>query len=288
MSVSESQLHSFEQSLLTYGRSAGTASMYVRNVRLAYEGGGPLRRLKANLAPKTKRHILAACRAYARFTSDDALLVELGRMKLPPAVRQAVKVPLERDEWFALIDAIREHAGIGEPMRAVLGMMAMRGFRCGDVVRMRRVEIEQGLSTGTLSFLAKGDRQLEFSVIETYRQQLEVLKGSDREWTHVEDLLVTRRSPAERRHRSALRAVQRALSSVAASAGIGGVYPHRLRRTYATEYLRSMTGDPEAVVKLMQHMGWSNIATAMEYVNHQRGAELNAPTHRMFDRNQEK
>jgi integrase len=68
---------------------------------------------------------------------------------------------------------------------------------------------------------------------------------------------------------------------------IEGVYPHRLRRTYATEYLRSMAGDPEAVVKLMQHMGWSNIATAMEYVNHQRGAELNAPAHRMFQRSQE-
>jgi integrase len=199
-------------------------------------------------------------------------------------VRQSVKIPLEREEWFRVIDAIRDYQDLGDAMRAVLGMMAMRGFRCGDVMRMKRAEISAALETGTLSFEAKGSKRLEFAVIDTFRPHLEALAAIDTRWTRVEDTVVAERSLPERRHRAALRAVQRALAAVAASVEIDGVYPHRLRRTYATEYLRSLTGDPEAVVKLMQHMGWSNIATAMEYVNHQRGAELNAPAERMFNR----
>jgi hypothetical protein len=97
-------------------------------------------------------------------------------------VRQSVKIPLEREEWFRVIDAIRDYQDLGDAMRAVLGMMAMRGFRCGDVMRMKRAEISAALETGTLSFEAKGSKRLEFAVIDTFRPHLEALAAIDTRW----------------------------------------------------------------------------------------------------------
>ena len=80
------------------------------------------------------------------------------------------------------------------------------------------------------------------------------------------------------------RAVERNLVRLGVRAGIYDLYPHRLRRTYAVQYLRALKGDPEALMKLTQHMQWASMATAMEYVDHARGDELDAAAYKLFDR----
>jgi hypothetical protein len=45
-----------------------------------------------------------------------------------------------------------------------------------------------------------------------------------------------------------------------------------------------MKGDPEAMVKLTQHMQWASMATAMEYIDHARGDELDVYAERIFER----
>lgn len=267
-------LERFAAWLQKYGRGEGTAALYVRDVRHAYAAGGPLRRLgNDDLAPKTRRHILAACRAWADFREDGDLLVDLRKVRLPPPARQTAKVPLERHEWFGLLDAI-DASQLRPAVRAVLGVMASRGLRVSDVLRLRRREVVAALDHGTLAFEAKGRRRHEYSLLDAWRPYLELLAAQTR-WDRVDELVAPGAAAASRR-KTAAKTVARALRRVAREANLvpETVYPHRLRRTYATEYLRELKGDPEALIKLQQHMGWRNLATAMEYVDHSRREQL--------------
>jgi len=134
-----------------------------------------------------------------------------------------------------------------------------------------------------LVYLAKGRRRLEFGLIKTWSHHAHALADSPGEWARVEDLICPRAKPKTRR-KSAVRAVQRALNTLAARCEIPKVYPHRLRRTYAVEYLKHQKGDPEALLKLTQHMQWADESTALQYVNHIRGRELDEAAERMFER----
>lgn len=91
----------------------------------------------------------------------------------------------------------------------------------------------------------------------------------------------TARAKTQRR-RAAARAVVRALTEVAVRCRIYGVHPHRLRRTYALEYLKGLVGDPDALMMPKQHMQWESLATAVEYVDHARGQELDDAAEKIF------
>jgi integrase len=280
---SEENLEAFHEHLLKYGRVRGTADLYVHDIDKAYREGGPVARLgNSDLAPKTRRHILAACRAWAKWKGDAELLLELERMKLPSPARRTAKIPMSEKDWFRLLDEIDDAEYLDEPMRSVLGCMAARGFRCGDVLRLKRGEVRDALDTGTLAYEAKGGRRLEFGVLKTYRRYLEALVAYPK-WKRVEDLISPRAHPHTRR-RAASRQAERHLDVVAESAALEGVYPHRLRRTYATHYLRQLKGDPEALAKLQAHMQWSNIQTAFGYVDWQERETLDKVAEKMMRR----
>jgi integrase len=282
--IHASGLASFRDWLSEHGLTKGTVDVYVRDVKKAGAAGGFLERLlDEELAPKTKRHILAASRRWAEFTDDDDLTKSLKKLRLPPARRRAAKVPLTRDELFLLVDEIARADYIDDIMRGVLGMMAFRGLRCGDVLRIRQLELVAAKENGTLSFEGKGRRRLEFKVLKTYRRSLLLLANAEGKWGRVDEL-VSPDAGEDGRRSAAARAVERALTRCGIKVGIFGLYPHRLRRTYAVEYLRSMRGDPEALIKLTQHMCWASMATAMEYVDHQRGDELDSAAEKIFER----
>lgn len=67
--------------------------------------------------------------------------------------------------------------------------------------------------------------------------------------------------------------VERVFSRLGEEIGLeaGAVTPHRLRRTYAVNFLQAVDGD---VVKLKDHMGWASLQTAMRYVDHSQREEL--------------
>lgn len=288
------QFADFEAWLLERGLSTETVDVYVRDLETARRAGGIgrvrpgaglLARLRSDeIAPKTKRHILAAARHWADFHEDTKLGAALNRLRLPPARRVKAKVPMQRAELFALLDELRAAKDLNPPVRAVIGMMAARGLRLGDVLRLTRQEIDAAIATGVLAYEAKGRRRLEFKVLKTYRPFLAQLAASPGAWARVSELVSPQAKTGKRRASAASRAVERALTRLGVRAGIFGLHPHRLRRTYAVEYLRGMTGDPEAVVKLTQHMQWAEMSTALEYVDHARGDELDGVAERMFER----
>lgn len=275
----------FRAYLGEFGLSDGTLEKYVATANLAALDGGWIARLKSrDLAPKTKRLIRAAARHWADWQDDSGLRAQLKRLRLPAPRRVTAKVPLPEAEYKRLLKALGDWTGPPKDpaMRAVIAIMAYRGLRVGDVLRLRRQEVSSALTKGVLAFQAKGERRLEFAMIRTYRSWLEVLHDQPR-WQRVCDLIAPRGEPEERQE-TAGRKVRRALADLGVELGIDNLHPHRLRRTYAVAYLRANKGDPEAMVNLTVHMQWAGIATAMEYVNHARGRELDAVAETLFDR----
>jgi len=279
--IADADIVAFRAYLGEYGLDPGTIDTYVHQVQRCYAEGGPVERLKSRMAPKTKRLARAAVRHWAAFRDDPALRKAVDRVKLPAARRQAVKVPLSRETLMAVMREIETGGTVHPRVRPILGLMAFRGFRDGDVLRLQRKEVATALAKGTLVYEAKGGRYLEFRVLKTFRRWLEHLMDVPR-WQRVEDLVSTSATP-DRRRKAAARRVQRELAAIGRKLGIEGLHPHQLRRTYCVEYLRANKGDPEALIKLTQHMQWANHATALQYVDHLRGAELDSVAETMFD-----
>lgn len=231
------------------------------------------RLIRDGLAPKSKRVNLAALRAWARFTKDADLAELLADLKLPPPHRVHEKRPLELEDWDRLIDAIDQlDAQVRLPMaeRAAIEMICLRGFRVGDVCRLTRVAVRNGLHTGLLNYRGKGNRQITWTA-KPFESQLEELL-TERGWTTVADLIAPDAN-RETRVRAARQRLARRFRRLARLADIpvDEMTPHRLRRTYAVHFLDQVGGDIE---KLRQHMGWANINTAAQYVDHSRREEL--------------
>jgi site-specific recombinase XerC len=276
-------LDGFRTYLRRRGSPETTVSTYVSLL-----SHGPERVRSRTMAPKSRGVMLAAWRAYARFRrrsgdpAGDELLEDLADVRLPPLVRQRPQLPLPRPLFDLLRDAIDEDDDLAPPERAALGVMANRGLRSIDIREVKREAVSGALKTGVLSFVAKGGRRLEFGVNNAYRPYLEMLdvefaarRARDAD---VADLLVARGTKAAARSTSAARAIARSLKVVTkklplAKHGVelADVHPHILRRTYATLFYEACGRD---VVQLKQHMGWSNIQTAVNYVDHDRRAEL--------------
>lgn len=257
-------VEAFKEWLEETGRSALTVQVYVAMLTLGEKG---LR--NPDLAPKTRHTIRAALRAWAEYSEDEALSRRLDKFPLPTARRQYPKPPFTTNDWKRLREAIR---GL-EPTPTALacGIMVDRGLRVGDVLRMKRSDIETGLATGTLAFTAKQGKRLHYRVkrITVYLEGLLAFKG----WKQVGDLMVPR---AGDKARAGRQRVSRLLKSLAKNLGIDPKYthPHRLRRTYAVEFLKALGPDPRALPKLMAHMQWESIQTAMEYVGYVSDEEL--------------
>jgi integrase len=149
---------------------------------------------------------------------------------------------------------------------------------------MQRGEVHDALRGGILSFVIKGNKRVEYHVTDNFSRFLELLETQERDWKRVEDL-VSPRSKGDRR-RAAVIQIERLLRVVGEEAGLDAeeLYPHRLRRTYAVEYLKQMKGDPEALVNLQQHMQWESLETAAGYVDHPRQEKLLEVERRMFKR----
>jgi integrase len=275
------RIQAFKDWLLERGRSQGTADLYGCNARncLADARGATARLTREGLAPKTKRANLAALRAWCKFDSDGELLVRLDDLKLPPPERVKEKLPLARDEWDALIEAIPT-VGFEPAVENAVEMICIRGFRVGDVCRLLRGQVRSGLASGLLNYRGKSGRQIEWSVAP-FQHCLKWYLDQGR-WRSVAHLVV--HDCMEHRYfESARKKIRRSFRTLAPVIGLApeDLSPHRLRRTYAVYFLQEVEGDLE---KLRQHMGWASIATAAQYVDHSQREELDAIAARMAQR----
>lgn len=257
------RLKEFSAWLLRRGRGDGTAALYVTNVRscLADPHGITHRLVSGELAPNSARNNRASLAAWARFTKDADLTAALADIRLPPARKVKSKPPLERDQWVEVIRHIDtcEHESVA--MRQVLGIMARRGLRSGDVLRLRRTEIQRALATGKLPYEGKGKKRLEIDAT-TIRRQLEQLAAIPGGWKVVRDLIAKSHDP-----KVASVKVWRAAKRTAKDIALADMNPHRYRHTVATRFLEALAGDPNAIIKLQKYMFWENMQTAARYVD---------------------
>ena len=285
--VTSATLTRFRESLVEQGLSEGTVACYSLLVaRCARDGvasgqGIMGRLLSGDLAPKSLRQNRAALMAWATFVDDASLAMKLKRMRLPPPERVKPKIQITADAWKGLVQAIRSS---NEPplMRAILLLLATRGFRVGDVMRIRRQDVVTALRVGRLSLTTKGRKRFECDVTHL-RPSLEEL-ASHHGWAAVDDLVVSRRcrSTGYKKRQIAARGVRRALARVIRKAVVGAgadvamerTKPHDLRRMYALSFLKRLDHDPQALQKLTLHMGWSDIAIAALYADEVNRAEL--------------
>jgi len=270
MAITQRKLTEFQSWMVARGRTEGTAALYAKNVATCQrDPKGLTNRLVASeLAPNTMRANIAALRAWAIFTKDGELTALLADMRLPPARRVKPKIPLELEALKRLIQHLRT-SPMHDAKRQVLLMMALRGFRSGDVLRIRRPDVLGALATGRLVYEGKGRKRIDIAAAPV-RGQLEALAAYPR-WSRVSDLVSNSKNP-----RSVSRLMLKAARSAGKAVGVPTLYPHQLRRTFATRYLAELAGDPNALVKLQRYMGWESIGTAAGYVDAVSQDELDA------------
>ena len=273
--VVKPQLQKFYRWLKERNRSDGTIRGYLSDVGRALSYPNLLQELyEDDLSPSTRQRKKAAIRAWARFRKDGELLELLSDLRLPAPRRQRAATPLPKDTWKRLRTAIATDPHLGDPERAILGMIAARGFRVGDVLRLRRLECVSGLQDGVLAFVAKGGRTLEYGV-KPFEKELQLLV-SGKIFGRVVNLVVKGDFEEDQIYRSAETLLTRTLRAVAdrADLDIDRLHLHRLRRTYAVYWLEAAKRRGKGLEDLKQHMGWANLATAERYVDHDRRKEL--------------
>lgn len=272
MDVTPKSLEKFRESLAARGLGDGTQRLYIVLVNACAEHpkGLTARLLTRDLAPKSLRTNRAALLAWARFSKDAELKETLEDIRLPPAARAKPKIPFEREQWKRLVHEIRVTKALDRQpaLRAALLLVALRGIRMSDAARVRKGDVISALRNGRFSFVAKGSKRLEYDAA-SIREPLEMLAKIKGDWSTVEDLLVSDRCRSQgfaRRH-TAYTKMDRALRKLAKKCGIRDVHGHRFRRTYAVSFLRAIGNDPQALIKLTKHVGWSSIQTASGYVD---------------------
>ena len=264
MEITDKNLERFRDWMVARGRVEGTADLYVLNVKscAASPGGVTQRLISSKLSPNTMRSNLAALRAWAKFSKDEDLRDILGDIRLPPARRIRSKEPLDDDTWSGMVRSVmndsRDTRNIA--LQQVVLIMAVRGLRSGDVLRMRRTDIVRALATGKLVYEAKGRKRIEIAAAPI-RAQLEEL-AEFKVWDKVADLVSTSKNPAVIRGR-----VYRAVRRIGKAMKVDAMSPHRFRHTFASAYLRELHGDPNAIVKLQKYMAWESLSTAARYVD---------------------
>lgn len=266
--ISPANLQRFRAWITDRGRSEDTADLYITNLRAcARDKKGLTHRLTGgDLSPNTRRTNMAALSAWARFTKDSDLRDQLLDMRLPPARRVRTKQPLGHEDWRRVVKHLQTAPVKPEAMRHVLTLIAVRGFRCGDVLRMRRSEVQRAVATGKLAYEGKGRKRLEVAAVPI-KAPLAALAEMPR-WERVSDLL----GPGSKKviHKRVWRASKR----IAKAAGVPEMNPHRYRHTFATNFLAELHGDPNAIVKLQKFMGWESMQTAARYVDQVSQDEL--------------
>lgn len=259
MDITARNVEKFHEWLIARGRSEPTADLYRTCVlKCAGERSLTTRLVGGDLAPKSKHANAAALRAWAKFTKDPELAELVEDIRLPPAQRVKPKLPLDLEKWRAFVGRARTAKWMTPWMRATVLIIAVRGLRSGDALRIKRTEVREALKTGKLSFEGKGRKRHEIAAAPIHGALEEL--AADTSWERVSDLAgdVSPKAVSAR--------VRRAVRRVAREAKVDGCHPHRLRRTVAHQFLRQLGPDPLAMAKLLKFMGWSNIQTAMSYV----------------------
>jgi integrase len=223
-------------------------------------------------------------RAWARYTKDDVLAARLSdiRETLPVPRKVNPKKPLSADERERFLRSLDRREK--DPyVVALLGLLATRGLRVSDVLRLTRKEVNYGVKEGVLPVETKGGVRQEFYLAEDAVAYLRVFQDVTRahdgapEWKTVLDLVAPAANHKTDRRRAALTIVGRACKRVALAAKVKAT-PHILRHTVARLFLDTVSQD---MAQLVAYMGWLRPETAFNYISFVDPAKLRDAAEKM-------
>lgn len=239
-----------------------TISVYLSTLRKVASFPIPFHALlDSKAAPNTLHLRYAVLNTYAKWKKDQQLLDQLAqfRRRIPSARRVKPRPPMTHAELERVMQALDWE----KPVDLVIMLMALRGFRVGDVLRLQRDQIKEALETGTLAYVAKKGQRQEWGTglfVEPLETLFHIGDRGEEPWESVADIIAR----GDDRHQAARWQVEYRCRQLGKELKMN-IYPHRLRRTRATFYLEAVNGD---VTKLTKWMGWQNVTTAYGYVDH--------------------
>jgi integrase len=192
--------------------------------------------------------------------------------------RQQTSYPDEA--WKALWAGVRADKS---PEARVLEVMLATGLRVGDVLRLTRARLRDGLVSGVVTIEQKGgdDRLMYLEGVEEPWARLHAAFEGTRA-TNVALLVSPEGDGSPLSADAAYKAVNRQLKRIGEALGLPGPHrTHRLRRTVAVQALR-ITEDVTAVQQLMGH---KSVNTTFGYINEarpEREAELRRQLGQIF------
>jgi integrase/recombinase XerD len=166
--------------------------------------------------------------------------------------------PLSADEVSAMIGAISSPSGMDTRNLAFLLLLLDTGARLGEIARMSVTDAADAARDGLFKVMGKGARERYLPVgnatLEALRRYMDVHRPDSRS-----DALFLGRDGRPLADQGLRQIIRR----VARRAGIEGVHPHRLRHTFAVNYLIN-GGDAMTLQRILGH---STLEMVRRYVN---------------------
>lgn len=248
-------LDTFREDLLEQGYSPETVRAYLKVLRRV-QTKGVESTLKRTGSRSHRTITVAALKKYAGWVGGDEAQAILDSLRSLPRHRYrdpAPERPLNDEEWRRLLSAIEQEQ---PPLREILTLLCRTGLRIGDIGRIERDHVLGAVDDGVLYLIQKGGNYRPYpakSIKDTLGSLL------NHRWGQLWEAV------SQTSERAYYMATTRALKRAAREAGLDPkeVHPHLLRKTVATQLLRSTGGNLVAVQKLLGH---ANVTTTQRYV----------------------
>lgn len=179
-----------------------------------------------------------------------------------PTMRKRALDTLSREEVQAIEDAAST-----ERDKLVIRLLADTGMRLGELLVLRASDIRSEGGRHVIKVLGKGDRERLIPIQPALARRLRRFADRPHQESTSDKLFLTLRRSRESGQLGPLKesAVEQMIRNLAEVAGIEKrVYPHLLRHSFATDYLRR-GGNP---ILLQQILGHSSLAMITQTYQH--------------------
>ena len=245
----------FRKDLLEQAYSPETVRAYMKALRKA-DAKGVEKTLRRKMSRSHRTITISALKKYATWVGGDEGAAILTVIRSLPRYRYhdpPPERPLSDGEWRSLLSAIDSEES---PQREILVLLCRTGLRIGDIGRIERDHVLGAVDDGVLYLVQKGGHYRPYPS-RAIKDTLDALL--EHRWGVLWEAI------SQTSERAYYMATSRALKRAATEAGLDAskVHPHLLRKTVATQLLRSTNGNLIAVQKLMGH---ANVTTTQRYV----------------------
>lgn len=211
------------------------------------------------LAASSMARHLSALRSFFQFLLREGV-VQTNPAKSVKAPKQPKPLPksVDVDQTRQLLEQPLEE-GLGIRDQAMFELLYSAGLRVAELVGLDLSPGLDGLSSGTIKVLGKGNKERIALVGKQAQQAMLAWLKTRAEWVHSDEQAVFINRQGKR---LTTRSVQLRLDKRAQQAGMASkMSPHRLRHACATHVLES-SGDLRAVQELLGH---ANLSTTQIY-----------------------